>query len=232
MSETVRPVSFREHMESLRWAQGDHVLIAAPTKCGKSTLVARLVEKRSHVVSFVCKLRDDTFSDEYKGWRRYEQWPSHVPSWDKRILLWPTPEKTLQATRQKQKYIFRQALDRIQNEGNRTVVIDEGLYMSDPRFLGLGDEIGMLFYFGRSARITMALLSQRPAWIPKVIYGSTTHAWIARTRDRDDIRRLSDFGGIDARAVGQTLLTLPRRHDFLYLNPQGDASPAIINTRR
>ena len=127
---------------------------------------------------------------------------------------------------------FQEALDRIQTEGNRTVVIDEGLYMSDPTFLNLGQEIGMLFYFGRSNNITMVLLSQRPAWIPKVVYSSATHAWIARTTDRDDLRRLSDFGGIDAKEVGEQLRHLPLRHDFLYLNPQGSAPPAIVNTRR
>jgi len=228
----IEPVSFPEHLNRLRWAQGDHVLIAAPTKCGKTTLVSKLVDRRSHVVSFVSKLRDDTFGREYPGWRRYERWPRTVPDYDRRILLWPKPGKTLRETRDKHREVFREALDRITLEGNRTVVIDEGLYMSEPKFVGLGDEIGMLFYFGRSGGITMVLLTQRPAWIPKVVYSSTTHAWIARTRDRDDLRRLGDFGGLDTREVQQTVARLPRRHDFLYLNPQGDARPAIINTRR
>jgi hypothetical protein len=225
-------VPFGQHMEDLKWSQGDHVLLAAPTKCGKSTLAARLVTRRSHVVSFVCKLRDDTMDNEYRGWRRYERWPKHVPSYDQRILLWPKPERTLAATRAKQRFIFREALDSIQREGRRTIVIDEGLYMCESKMLNLGDEIGMLFYFGRSAGITMVMLSQRPAWIPKVVYSSSTHAWIARTRDKQDLQRLSDFGGIDAVEIGSALKTLPRRHDFLYLNPQGDAQPAVINTRR
>jgi hypothetical protein len=104
--------------------------------------------------------------------------------------------------------------------------------MCENRMLNLGDELGMLFYFGRSAGITMALLAQRPAWIPKVIYSSSTHAWIARTRDDGDLKRLSDFGGIDAKRVGEEIKTLQRRHDFLYLNPQGEAQPVVINTRR
>ena len=227
------PLGFNEHMRTLQWAQGDHALIAAPTKCGKTTLARQLVERRSHVVSFVCKRRDSTFSEEYRGWRRYERWPKHgAPSYDKRILLWPKPESTLTMTRAKQRYIFGEALNAIDREGNRTILIDEGLYMSDPKFLNLGDELGMMFYFSRSNGITMVMLSQRPAWIPKIIYGSVTHAWIARTRDRQDIVRLSDFGGIDSKVVGEAVKALPRRHDFLYLNPQGDRSPVVINTRR
>jgi hypothetical protein len=230
---TASPVPFRQHMDSLRWAQGDHVIVAAPTKCGKSTLVSRLVEKRSHVVTLVAKLRDDTFGREYKGWARYEEWPRNgFPSWEKRILLWPKPEKTLSATRAKHHYIFRNALDRLQTEGNRCCVIDEGLYVCDSGLLNMGKEVGMLFFFGRSAGITMVLNTQRPAWLPKVVYSSSTHAYIARTTDREDLKRLSDFGGINAREAAEDVRTLPTRHDFLYLNPQGSSRSVIVNTRR
>lgn len=230
---TIEEVRFHDHLSRLRWEQGDHALIAGPTKAGKTTLVSRLVQKRSHVVAMVCKFRDDTIASEYKGWHRYDKWPKNgPPAYHQKIVLWPKPEPTLNGTRAKQAYIFREAFDAIGRVGSRAIVVDEGLYMAEPQFLNLGKEIGMLFYFGRSNGITMVLNTQRPAWIPKVIYSSTSHAWIARTNDTDDLKKLSDFGGIDTKEVKETLIRLKRRQDFVYLNPQGDAPSQIINTRR
>jgi hypothetical protein len=232
VSETPREVPFSEHLDNLRWFQGDHIIIAAPTKCGKTTLAQRLASKRSHTVVFLCKHRDDTIKAEYSGWTRYYDWPKHVPAYDDRILLWPKPETTIADTRAKQRAIFGKALDAINVQGRRCVIIDEGLYTCDPQGLGLGNQIGTMFYFGRSNYISMGILAQRPAWLPKIIYSSASHAWVSRTTDNDDIKRLADFGGIDSKETGVHLKNLKRRQDFLYLNPQGDARSVIINTRR
>lgn len=225
---------WREHFANLRWAQGDHLLISAPTKAGKTTMMRQLVEKRSHVVVFVSKMQDDVFAREFKGWHRLEEWPSGGPrSWMTRILLWPKPIKNdINATMRKQREVFSTALNEILTQGNRCVVIDESLMMNDAKLLNLGTEIGMAHYYGRSAGITMVDLTQRPSWIPRVIYSSVTHAYIASTKDRDDARRLSDMGGIDAKEVGHNLMRLPSRHDYLYLNPLGDSRPVVVNTRK
>lgn len=233
---TEKPIerqSFDEHLATLRWDQGDHIVIAGPTKSGKSTLGARLAEKRSHVVSMVIKRRDSTMDTEYRNWRRYEEWPKHgPPGYDRRILLWPRPEKTLAATLAKQRYIFTQALDQIDQDGNRAVVIDEGVYFCEAQMLNLGKQLSMMFYTGRSNGLSMGLWAQRPAWIPKIIRSSTTHAWVARTRDRDDLKTLSELAGMHAKRVEQQLIRLPVRQDYVYMNPQGDSPPRIINTRK
>ena len=228
------PVPWRAHLSSLQWEQGDHILIAAPTKSGKTTMVRHLLSKRSHVVIFVSKLKDPTFLTEYKGWTILEEWPKDGPKpWETRILLWPKAEKTLGATLAKMRRVFAYALDSIAHEGKRCVVIDEGLMFTDPKYLGFGSEVGMLHYFGRSSGISMVTLTQRAAWIPVVVYSSVTHAYIARTRDRNDHKRLADLGGgLDLTRVRDTLTRLPSRHDYLYLNPQGDATPVVVNTRK
>lgn len=234
MSPNVYPQeSWRDHLSKLRWTQGDHILISAPTKAGKTTLMRSLVEKRSHVVVFVSKMKDPTFEAEFKGWTILREWPKGGPKpYETRILLWPKPGKTLKETIMNQRVVFRNALDAISREGNRCVVIDESLMMNDPRLVGLGNEIGLLHYYGRSAGISMVDLTQRPSWIPKVIYSSVTHAYIARTRDAQDAKRLADMGGVDARELAANLLVLPNRHDYVYVNPQGDAPSTIINTRK
>jgi len=208
-------------------------MISAPTNGGKTTLAADLVRQRSHVVVFVSKLNDDTLTHRFKGWTRLTEWPKGGPhAWQTRILLWPKAAKTIRETVQRQRDVFAPALDAIFHEGNRCIVIDETLMFSDPRMIGLGDQLGMLHYTGRSAGLSLVTLSQRPAWIPKVIYSSVTHAYIARTRDAQDLKRLADLGGIDTNELRRNLSQLTDRRDYVYVNPQGDAPPAVVNTRR
>lgn len=222
-----------EHFARLQWRQGEHILISGPTGSGKTTMMRRLIEKRSHVVVFVSKMYDETFSREFKGWTRFTEWPKGGPKpYQRRILLWPKPEKELRSTLDVQRDVFRHAINSISTQGNRSIVIDESLMMNDPRLIGLGTEIGLMHYYGRSHGISMVDLTQRPAWIPNVIYSSVTHAYIAKTMDRNDLKRLSDMGGVDAREVGNNLMMLPRRQDYVYLNPLGDASSSVVNTRK
>jgi hypothetical protein len=229
---------WRKHLQSVRWEQGDHILLAAPTRAGKTTMARKLIEKRGHTVVFVTKTHDSTIKNDYRGFYIARSWRDIVSQpWHEKVLLWPKAEKTLMATARKQRDIFGEALDRI-GRGNRDgwsgwcCVVDESHYMTDPRYLNLGKEIAMLHHVGRSAGISMVDLTQRPSWIPKIVYSSVTHAWIARTRDMDDLKRLSDLGGIDPRQLRDSIVALPSRHDYVYVNPQGDARPVIVNTRK
>lgn len=234
MSETAySPEPWTTHLQRLKWRQGEHVLVSGPTSAGKTTLAASLLPRRSHVVMLVTKLKDPTFANEYKGWERLEKWPrGGPPSYMRRILLWPKPERTTRETIAKQRDVMRDALDAILHEGGRCVCVDEGLYLSDPKYLGLSTELGMLHYTGRSAGISMVTLAQRPFYIPKVVLSSITHGYFARTRDKDDLKRLADIGSVDAREVAANLAVLQDRHDYVYLNPQGDARPSVVNTRK
>ena len=196
----------------------------------------KLADKRSHFVMLVTKTHDNTIRDEFKGWTRRGSWGELKP-WDRHVLLWPKPGKTLRETKSIQREIMQDALDGI-GRGNRSGWsgwgdgVDEMHYLTDPQYLGLHSDVAMLHHVGRSAGISMLDLTQRPSWIPKIIYSSITHAYIARTRDREDLKRLSDLGNIDSRNVGQSVSSLGDRHDYVYLNPQGDVPPSIINTRR
>lgn len=233
------PARFSDHLTQMRhgaqrWEQGDHILIAAPTKAGKTTLMSKLIGMRGHKVIFVTKQKDETFAREFKDWDVLREWPKGgPPPWMTHILLWPKAVKyNKAATIANQRRVFHNALERINSEGNRTVVFDETLYLTDPKLGGLGNWLSYLAYHGRSSGITLVALTQRPAWIPVIVYSSVTHAYIARTRDRNDTKRLADMGGIDTKEVAGVLQDLPTRHDYVYLNPQGDAVPSIVNTRK
>ena len=224
------------HYSRLRWEQGDHVLIAAPTKAGKTTMAHKLASKRSHVVMLVTKTHDDTIRREFKGWDKVHAW-SEIKPWHTKVLLWPKPGKTLRETLAIQQDVMRDALDGI-GRGNRTgwsgwgVIVDESHYITAPGFLNLGREIAMLHHVGRSAGISMLNLTQRPSWIPKIIYSSVSHAYIARTRDKDDLRKLAELGGINVRDTADNVASLATRHDYVYVSPQTDAYPSLVNVRR
>ena len=77
----------------------------------------------------------------------------------------------------------------------------------------------------------MVNLTQRPSWIPKIIYSSSSHVFIGNTSDRDDLKSLSNLGGVDAKEVAETVQRIGR-HDLLYINPMGDGKPCVINVRK
>lgn len=230
------PVPWRDHYSGLQWRQGEHVLLAAPTGAGKTSLARKLADKRSHVVMLVTKTHDETIRKDFAGWDRIHAW-SELKPWHTKVLLWPKPGKTLAETLGIQRTVMRDALDGI-GRGNRSgwsgwgVIVDESHYMTDPSFLNLNREIAMLHHVGRSAGISMLDLTQRPAWIPKIIYSSVSHAYIARTRDVADLKRLADLGGIDPRTTADNVTTLSTRHDYVYVSPQTDALPSIVNIRK
>ena len=69
---------FAEHLRALRWRQGEHLLVAAPTQCGKSTLASLLAPRRKNVVVLASKPSDDNLRARYADYTRVADW--HPPS--------------------------------------------------------------------------------------------------------------------------------------------------------
>ena len=211
------------------------MLIAAPTGSGKTDLASKLIERRGFVVDFITKTKDPIFaSSAYSHWDRITDWnPGTSPAnWQDRVLLWPRQGKTMAETRDTQREVFSKALEDIFKRGGWCAVFDELHYMTDQSFLNLYDQIAILHHMGRSNNISLVNLTQRPAWIPKIIYSSVSHAYIARTKDSADLKRLSDLGGIDGKTIAQAVSELPSKHDFLYVNPMGDKTPVVVNIQK
>jgi hypothetical protein len=226
-------VPWDKFVKEWTWNQGEHLLVVGDTGQGKTTIQSRLLDKREFVVIFVTKTHDDTITREYRdrGYRIIEDWDDVPNEYDevrkrvlpyKKLLLWPKPEKDLRITKAKQRVVFRKALNSIFLERGWTVVLDEEHYMVQS--LKLGEEVETYHHQARSSKITVVDGIQRPAWVPVITYGSATHGFIAKVTNRDDMKRLSNLGGVDHKLLESVLADLPR-HQYLVVNTRGDYSP-------
>lgn len=203
------------------------MLIVASTQCGKTSLASILAARRKNVVVLGSKPRDDNLKRRYADYYRTGSWPA--PRDEDRVLLWPKNQKHLSENVIVQREQVKKCLDDVGRSGGWCVVVDEAHWTS--QFLKLDKEIAVLHHQGSSSGITMVVLSQRPAWVPRIVYSSATHVFLGKTTNPDDLRVLSSIGGLGRDDVKQTMQQLGR-HDLLYLNPLGTMEPTIINIRK
>jgi energy-coupling factor transporter ATP-binding protein EcfA2 len=223
--------SWDDHLNKLKWKQGEHVLIAAPTGSGKTVLAQQLAQRRGHVVIFATKPKDPTLTKDFKDWDRIPDW-NGLRAYMTRVIVWPKYNAPPAEMVVKHKAIFSHALNKIIKAQNWAVLFDEMHYMTDREFLNLHKEVAYIHHMGRSSGISAIDCMQRPAWVPKIVYSSVSHAYIARTKDAADLKRLSDLGNVDPKELAYNVANLPSRFDFVYVNPQGDSPPVIVNTRK
>jgi energy-coupling factor transporter ATP-binding protein EcfA2 len=231
----------RRQLERLNrtWEQGEHVLISGPTKSGKTALARHVVQLRhnrgGHVITLCAKPNEDpTITSDYKDFVRWKSFKKRHPSHESRVLLWPDTSKlkTDKDVIAHQKEVFQEAFDRINRSGKWTVQIDEGLYMVSPRFLNLGDSVAMAHAVGRSNNLTMVTLTQRPAHMPLIVYGSASHALVGRTREAADQRRLAELGARESSRELAAMIAANDRHDFTWIPVAPDWPAETINLSR
>lgn len=220
------------------WEQGEHVLISGSTGSGKTALARHVdeirIERGGHVVVFVCKLSPDaTILNDYKGWTRWKKWKKRPSPHENKILLWPdtTKCKTMREALDLQKQVFGEALDALSQTGKWTLHVDEGLYVCNSQYLNFSQELAILHAMGRSSKLTIVTLTQRPSHLPLIIYSSASHAFIGRTRENVDLKRLSELGSRQSAKELSGRINQQGRHDFLWLPVAPDWEPETVNLR-
>jgi energy-coupling factor transporter ATP-binding protein EcfA2 len=235
----IGPVS-KDQFSRLRktWQQGEHILVSGGTGSGKTLLARQLdeirIQRGGTVIVMVCKLRkDETITREFKGWTRWEKMKRSPAPHEKKVLLWPdtTKCKTMREALQLQKDVFQEAFDILSQVGKWNLHVDEGLYVCDPKFLNLSQELAMLHALGRSSKLTITTLVQRPSNVPLILYGSASHAFVGRTRERTDTQRLAELGGrVSSRDLADRIAA-QGRHDFLWVPVAPDWEPETMNLK-
>lgn len=221
----------------LTWNQGGHVLITGGTGSGKTRLAREVLEQRikrgGFVVVFVCKLSDETIDSAYSGFKRWKTWKTHPRVNENRILLWPDVEgKSMHEAFDLWRRVFMHALEEISRTGKWTVLIDEGLFVSSPAFLGLHSELGMMYQLMRSMKGTMITLAQRPAHLPVAIYANIEHAYVGRASELPDLKRLADLDGPTSSRELQKVIAQNGRHDFTWIPVGPGWKPEQVNIAR
>lgn len=221
------------------WEQGEHVVVSGGTGSGKTSLGRHILEQRikrgGFVMMFVCKLDEDaTVATDYAGWTRWEKMKKNPSPHENRVLLWPKTEKekTMRGKRGIQREVFSDAFDMLSDRGKWTVDIDEGLYMCHQTFMNLADEVAMLHALGRSSKLTIITKMQRPSNVPLIVYGSASHAFIGRTREAQDLKRVAEMGGKASSKELQPRISGQGRFDFLWLPVAPDWEPESVNLRQ
>jgi energy-coupling factor transporter ATP-binding protein EcfA2 len=222
------------------WKQGEHILISGSTGSGKTALARHVIQLRAdrggHTVVFCMKpLEDQTIVEDYKGFERWKSWKKRPSSWEKQVLLWPDVRKAKgnkDAILEIQQEVFQEAFDGINKAGHWTVQIDEGLYATSPTFLGMSSDLAMAHAIGRSGRLTMVTLTQRPSHLPLILYGSASHAFVGRTREATDQKRLAELGAREGGKALATRIADQGRHDFLWIPVAPDWPAEDVNLAR
>jgi energy-coupling factor transporter ATP-binding protein EcfA2 len=223
------------------WKQSQHFMISGPTGSGKTEVSSHLCDMRAdaggHVVVCVLKPRDDeTIINRYlnRGYVRWKKMPKNPSPWDNKALLWPdvsSAKGNTKAILEIQRSVFAPAVERFIHEGRRTVDIDECLYWCHPGFLNMGQELAMMHSIGRSGDLTMIDNMQRPADLPLIIYGSASQVLIGRTRELEDLKRLSKLSTREGSKRLGEMIADQTKHDFTHVNIDADRPAEPFNLK-
>lgn len=215
LKETHAPrVSWESFWNSFHWEQGEHVALIGPTGSGKTSFLARILDKRAYVAVTSTKPRDTTM--DYlvsRGYQVFQHWPSISAKQAPKRVIWPDAKDI--DSDENQKEVFTDMFRRIYREGGWCLVIDEGYIFSEE--LRLKKYMRLIWSQGRSNGISFVVGTQRPRWIPTEMYDQSRHLFFWRTEDDRMLDTMGDINATNASLVKGLVANLDK-YQFLYVD--------------
>lgn len=222
--------------ERFHYKAGEHLTSAAPTGDGKTELCLDLqkeVAKPTLPVAFLMMKPKDETVDRLApgvGLKEIKAWPP--PWWQTQLqkpngwVLRPpfTFDPELDEARQ---YVqFRRAILWCYRKGNVILDADEAHGLVD---LGLERELKHVWQRGRSQGCGLWAKVQKPTHVPLWAYNCAEHLLLGPDPDERNIKKFTEFGGVDPRIIWDTI---PELGDFehLYLRRRGRVA-CIVEAR-
>lgn len=222
-------VDYDSFWDNFHWNQGQHITIVGTTGCGKTTLELDLMPEREYVIFLGTKEQDETQDDLGPLGFRIANDPKDISlDLSHKWVLHPGSTKkkeNAQDLKQRHRDFYREALTYCFRQTSWAVIIDEGRYIC--QFLGLKDEVQLLYLQGRSQHNSVVLGTQRPSWVPLESFDQATHLFFFKDNDLRNIGRISELAGLQRRAVQLAVPKLESTEteggQFLYYNTRTDA---------
>lgn len=221
--------------------QGKHMLFVGPTQSGKTLLCRLMARLHDYVVVFGTKPVDPSLDDYVnEGYLRVDHWPltgrdirKQIAQWGTRedgtpaairVVLWPKIKRRDDLF--KYRDLYAKCIDDVFIQGRWTVVMDEGLWLADRNALNLGPQMSQMAFGAASNKVSMYLLVQRPANVPRITWSSCSQALLFHMGVTDDINELASLGVYPKTEVRHVIETLDE-HEYLDLPCRGGAEWAI-----
>jgi len=214
------------------WRQGEHVTLIGPTGSGKTTLTNEILDKRSYILFFSTKQRDDTQAQLLtQGFRTAATFDEVHTDIGRYWVIKPKLNKkeavSVSAIKRRQQTVFQDSLMKAFRQGSWTIVLDEVRYLTG--YLGLSDEVELVSLQGRSERVSLVCGTQRPRWVPLEVYANATHLFFWRNPDRGDINRVAELVGVaDRREIMSVVGNLPFHHVLYYNVQTGEMLTTVV----
>lgn len=208
-------IPWNNFYRNLPWKTGEHFSLIGPTGYGKTTMLVNLLNKHKYITVFATKPRDKTMDGliRHGGYIRLDRWRNLDPDKFPRRVVWPDASKL--DSKFLQREVFHDAFEKIYREGHWTVALDETWFLDN--VLKLEGDIKMYLLQARSLDISLVAAFQRPAWVPRELYSSSTHIMFWKTNDETDLRSLSGIGAASADLIRELVMNL-EPHQVLYIN--------------
>lgn len=196
---------------------GNHVLIAAPTGGGKTTLATQGILPMFHNVADILVIdstADPKLKDYGKPYGRYGK--------IKGLRRLSVNDLSVDSSAK-----IHRAMNKAYKQGECIVFIDEIRHIVDPKMLSLKAAAESMLLFSRKRRNIVVGITQAPRWIPSAFYDQTRLQFIFKIRDKRTMIRLAEIGG-DTETLKAIVPTLGK-YEFAYVNSEGDVTTSMLD---